>query len=317
MDTKHLVHPDLLPLLDAMPELQFSIEAMPAIRTAVNEMFAAKPALTIEGVTVKEAFVPNLKDGHQVRILIYTPENTAPNKPALFHTHGGGYVMGSPEMNDNRNKILCKELNAVIVSVDYRLGPECPFPLPIEDCYAALKWLYDNAATLGANNKNIAIYGESAGGGLAAALAIVARDRKEVPIVHQFLIYPMLDDRTCITEEPNLFTGEFIWTRENNFFGWTSLLGQKPGAKEISPYAAARVENIEGLPPAFITVGALDLFLEEDIHYAQRLLKAGISTELHVYAGAYHGFDAFVPESALTRQLENDFMQALKKALVK
>jgi acetyl esterase/lipase len=208
-----------------------------------------------------------------------------------------------------------REIGCVVVSVDYRLAPDTPHPGPVEDCYAALRWFHANAAALGVDSGRIAIGGESAGGGLAAALALLARDRAEVPVVFQLLIYPMLDDRTVISPEPHPFAGEFIWTAQSNRFGWRALLGQEPGSPGVSPYAAAaRAENLAGLPPAFVSVGALDLFLDENIAYAQRLLRAGVPSELHVYPGAYHGFDlAF--EADVTRRFRRDSLQALKRAL--
>jgi triacylglycerol lipase len=151
---------------------------------------------------------------------------------------------------------------------------------------------------------------------MAATLAILARDRKEVPVLHQFLIYPMLDDRTVNTADPNPFTGEFVWTHENNRFGWNSLLAAEPGNSNVSPYAAAaRVKSMEGLPPTYIAVGGLDLFLDEDIAYAHRLYRAGIPTELHIYPGAYHSFDTFMPDTEISKQFETDFRNALRRIL--
>ena len=182
----------------------------------------------------------------------------------------------------------------------------------MEDCYAALKWFHANAAELGFSPKRIAIGGESAGGGLAAALALVARDRGEVPIIHQQLVYPMLDDRS--PAEPHPYAGEFGWTRGANRFGWKSLLGQEPGGEGVSPYAApARAANLEGLPPTFIGVGALDLFLEEDLEYARRLTRAGVPVELHVYPGAFHGSD-LVTTARISRMHARDQMEALRAA---
>jgi hypothetical protein len=157
----------------------------------------------------------------------------------------------------------------------------------------------------------IAIGGASAGGGLAAALGLLARDRGEVPLAFQLLIYPMLDDRTVTAAEPHPFTGEFVWTPQANYFGWRALLGQEPGSPDVSPYAAAaRAESLEGLPPTFISVGTLDLFLEEDLEYARRLIRAGVPTELHVYPGAFHGFD--MAESAkVTQTSVRDRLDAL------
>lgn len=212
-------------------------------------------------------------------------------------------------------KNLVTQLGCAIVSVDYRLAPETPHPGPVEDCYAALKWLYTNAADLGVDVGRLAIGGASAGGGLAAGLGLLTRDRAEVPLAFQLLIYPMLDDRTAVTTDPHPYTGEFIWTAEANHFGWSSLLGQEPGSEGVSPYAAAaRAESLAGLPPTYICVGALDLFMEEDIEYARRLVRAGVPTELHLYPGAYHGFN-MMPGAQMSLAYERDYLNALRRAL--
>ncbi len=206
--------------------------------------------------------------------------------------------------------------NCVVVSVDYRLAPETHFPGSLEDNYAALRWLYTNADALGVDRKRIATGGESAGGGHAAALAIAARDRKEIPIAFQLLIYPMLDDRTGSTRPvpPNI--GNFIWTAESNVFGWTSLLGVPAGSPNIPAGSApARVANLAGLPPACIIVGAIDLFVDEDIEYARRLIAAGVPAELHVIPGAYHGFDLLAPNARASARFKDYWTGALRRAL--
>jgi triacylglycerol lipase len=200
----------------------------------------------------------------------------------------------------------------VVASVDYRLAPEAKYPAAVEDCYAALRWLHANASALGVDASRIAIKGESAGGGLAAALALLARDRGDAPIAFQVLVYPMLDDRP--TAPPNPHTGEFIWTAASNSFGWSSLLVDSAGGADTPAYAAAaRASTLAGLPPAFVAVGALDLFLEQDIAYASALLRAGVPTALHVYPGAYHGFD-IVGDAQTTKQFWRDSLEALADA---
>jgi acetyl esterase/lipase len=157
--------------------------------------------------------------------------------------------------------------------------------------------------------------GESAGGGLAAALALLARDRREHSLAFQHLIYPMLDDRTCVAKNPHLFAGEFLWTAHNNAFGWSALLGAAPGSANVSPYAAAaRADDLSGLPPTFISTGALDLFLEEDMEYARRLIRQGVPVELHVYPGAYHAFD-FLTNARIAAAARRDSLAALRRFL--
>jgi len=310
---RDLIDPCLLPGLDFMPALELTLESLPAIREGMEQMSAMVPDPQDSGVEWREQSIAT-PAGHALRARIYRPTDRNGRLPALLHIHGGGYVMGSVRMNHLSNIELAASTSALTLSVDYRLAPETVAPGAVEDCYAALQWLHDNAEQLGIDPARIAIRGESAGGGLAAALALLARDRGGPAIVHQNLIYPMLDDRSCITRMP-AHLGAFVWTPQANAFGWRSLLGQEPGSAEISPYAApARAEDLAGLPPSFIAVGALDLFLVEDMDYARRLIEAGVAAELHVYPGAYHGFD-ILPDAAPTRQMKRDAVAALRKAL--
>ena len=315
VSSKHLVDPELAPALDQFPPFNFSPETLPMMRAGLEEMAKATAGAAVAGVEREEKFVPGPKGAPDVRVLIYTPTGTKSPRPAYLHIHGGGYIMGRPEMGEPTNMALAKELGCTIVSVDYRLSPETAHPGPVEDCYAALKWLHSNAKSLGVDANRIAIGGESAGGGLSAGLALLTRDRGEIKLIFQLLIYPMLDDRTCTHSDPHPYAGEYIWTPESNRFGWKSLIGAEPGGKNVSPYAsAARAEMLEGLPPAFISVGALDLFLEEDVEYARRLARAGVPTELHVYPGAFHGFNMSAP-SRVSSNFNRDSMEALRKAL--
>ena len=209
---------------------------------------------------------------------------------------------------------MAADLDCVIVSVNYRLAPETIFPGAIEDCYAGLAWTVASADMLGIDAARIGVMGESAGGGLAAALTLLARDRGEHRLAFQHLTYPMIDDRTCVVD-PHPHTGQFIWTPHSNRFGWAALLGHEPGSGDVSPYAAAaRADDLSGLPPTFISTGALDLFLEEDIDYACRLMRAGVPTELHVYPGAFHGFDIH-PTATVATKARRDRIDALRRAL--
>lgn len=199
--------------------------------------------------------------------------------------------MGAPEMNDGANRTLAAGLDCIVVSVDYRLAPETRFPGALDDAYTALRWLHREAKSLSVDHERIAIGGQSAGAGHAAALALRARDRGEVPLCLQMLDSPMIDDRTGSTADPHPYCGEFAWTPAKNRFGWRALLGAEPGGPEIPVEAVpARVSDLSKLPPAFILVGALDLFLEENMEYARRLIRAGVPTELHIIPGAFHGF---------------------------
>lgn len=315
MSTRHLVDPQLLHLLDgpAMPEL--TREGLVEGRARSRAMAQAALTPPPDDLAVEERYAPGPDGAPEVRVLVYRPKALTAGAGAILHIHGGGYIFGSPEMSHPRNVRLSLALSCVIVSVDYRLAPETPFPGPLEDCYAALQWLHGEAQALGVDLTRIAIAGESAGGGLAAALALLARDRGGPAIVYQSLIYPMVDDRTCCTAEPHPFVGEFVWTPARNHLGWSCLLGAEPGGEGVSPYAAAaRAEDLSGLPPAYIATGALDLFLEEDLEYARRLARAGVPVELHVYPGAFHGFQR-AAEADVVIAAQRDHQEALRRAL--
>ncbi len=317
MTTRHLVDPELVPMLDLLPELPLTSEPLSQIRAMLNELNTQQRAEQPDfpNISVSTHFIAGPEGAPEVRVLVYLPRNVATPLPALLWIHGGGYIVGSADGADLQVKTIVDATGCAAVAVDYRLAPETPHPGPVEDCYAALKWLYLNAHDFGVDPARIAIGGDSAGGGLTAALALLARDRGEVPLVFQLLIYPMLDDRTVTTADPHPYTGEYVWTARSNRFGWTALLGQEPGGPDISPYAAAaRAEHLEGLPPAFIGVGTLDLFLEEDLEYARRLIRAGVPTELHVYPGAMHAFPA-AANARVSQSFTRDYLYALTRVL--
>ncbi len=255
-------------------------------------------------------------NGHPDVAIYVVNAKPGTSRPAILHTHGGGYIMGAAKDDVRHLQEMCKELDCVAVSVDYRLAPEATYKGSIEDNYAGLKWLHANADVLGADRSKIAVYGGSAGGGHAAILAITARDRGEVPLCFQCLIYPMLDDRTGSTVQKPKHVGTIIWTPESNRLGWELFLGQKPGLAK-APIAAvpARNPNLKGLPPAFIGVGTLDLFCDEDIDYGQRLSAAGVLCETIVVQGAYHGFDGIskMANTPLGSWFEKTKMNALRR----
>lgn len=236
-------------------------------------------------------------------------------RPAVLHIHGGGFIVGRMQDTFPSSQRLSEELDCVVVEVDYRLSPETVFPGPVEDCHAALVWLYQNASELGVDRARIAVMGESAGGGLAAMVAIAARDRKSIPLCYQVLIYPMLDDRTGSTRRVPPFIGTIGWNEAGNRIGWSCLLGQ-PAGKATVPFGSvpARIASFAGLPPTFIGVGAIDLFAEEDVAYAQALIAAGVPTQLLVIPGAYHGFDFIAPTSRAARSFTASWKAALGAA---
>ena len=305
-----MVDPELRAFLDAFDVPEASAETLSQLRTTM----AAPPAAAHPDVEVTERRVPGPPGAPDVRVSVYRPKTQGPPRPALLWLHGGGFVLGNPELDDAYAKNAVADLDCVVVSVAYRLAPETPFPGAIEDCYAALTWLHAEAPALGVDTARLAVGGASAGGGLAAALALLARDRGQIPLVFQLLVYPLLDDRTVTTPAPDPYGGKRTWSLASTRFFWTSLLGHEPGQAGETAYAApARAEDLAGLAPAWIAVGSLDLHLEEDIEYARRLLQAGVPAELHVYPGAFHGFDA-VKEATVSRTFERSRLGALRRA---
>jgi triacylglycerol lipase len=316
MTSDFLVDPELKTLLSFLPPLALDRETLPRVRRMLSQPRPGAPESESQ-TTSTVIDIAGPPDAPPVRVWCYRPVDAASQLPALLHMHGGGYVLGTAASCEAGNRELAAELDCAVFSVDYRLAPETPYPGPLEDCYAA-QWLHTHTEELRIDASRIGVKGESAGAGLAAALALLARDRGKLPVAFQHLIYPMLDDRTGAAGSTanNAFVGRFVWTAEQNRFGWSCLLGAAPGGSHVSPYAApARATDLAGLPPAFIAVGALDLFLEEDLDYAQRLARAGVPVELHVYPGAFHGFDMPPHTSRVAQAAVRHSREALRKAL--
>lgn len=264
----------------------------------------------------------DLGDGVTVRVQRLAgalTRDAGSRRPAVLHLHGGGLIIGSAVQGDALCRHLADELGAVVASVDYRMPPEHPYPTPLEDCYAALRWL---AAQPDVDPARIAVIGESAGGGLAASLALLARDRGEITLAGQVLAYPMLDDRTdeSATAHPRMLR---LWNGASNRLGWGMYLGAGTAGPAATPLDAAALElavparraDLSGLPPTWIGVGTLDLFHSEDVEYARRLAAAGVPCELHVIPGAYHGFDASEPKAAVSRDFVARQVEALRGIL--
>ena len=315
MPSTHLVEPDILPFLGLFDSFGYDAKSLATTRVRLLEMLTAAAPPLPAGITKNEWASPIGGKVPPVRMLVYKPKHVAKDRPALLNIHGGGYISGAPEMQEAQNARLAAELDMVVVSPDYRLAPESPFPAAIEDCYAALAWMVSQASELDIDPARIAVSGESAGGGLAAALALLARDRNEYQIAFQRLIYPMIDDRTSGMLEASPYLGQFVWTRESNAFGWSCLLGKAINGSNVSPYAAAaRAQDLSGLPPAFIGCGALDFFVDENVDYARRLIHAGVPTELHIYRGAPHGF-SLMEGTYACQCFDSDSLSALKRGL--
>ncbi|MGI8336280.1 alpha/beta hydrolase [Actinomadura scrupuli] len=248
-----------------------------------------------------------------ISVRIHCPAQVKRPSPALLWIHGGGYVFGTAAQEDALCRRFAQELGIVVAAVDYRLAPEHPFPDPLHDCYAALSWLANRPEI---DATRIAVGGASAGGGLAAALALLARDRAGVQAAFQLLTYPMLDDRTAARADLDE-TDHRMWNNNANRFGWQSYTGLPPGSPDISHLAApARHNDLSGLPPAWIGVGALDLFHEEDLAYAHRLKAAGVQCEFFVADGAFHGFDYLRPKAGVSQTFQTARIKALAAALL-
>lgn len=311
IDPLSLVDPELRASAEAQmaqPLPSLTIAGLPALRA----MWAAPDRLAAPAPAVIDRTLKGLGAAPPVAVEVIGQGSADARRPAILHIHGGGMISGRAKNLTPFCQDLAARFDCLVVNVDYRLSPETPFPGPLEDLYAALKWLHDDAEALGVDRSRIAVMGESAGGGLAALLAIMARDRGEIPLCLQVMLYPMLDDRTGSTVTTPSHIGAIGWNAAANAFGWTAFLGAPAGSAAVPAQAVpARVSNLAGLPPAFIGVGAIDLFVDEDIQYARRLIDAGVPTRLVVAPGAYHAFDFVVPEAKVSRE----FTQAWRSAL--
>ena len=311
MNSRHLVDPELSPILDVYQPLDPSRESLPAAReqrvAVTHAMLASLPPDEVEK---SEHLIPGPPGAPPVRVLLYKPRTAQASLPAFLNIHGGGLVAGMPEQDEPANRRIASTLGCVVLAPAYRLAPETTFPGPLDDCRAALEWLVAQAPALGVDPTRIALGGSSAGGGLAAALALQLRDTSPIQLALLYLVFPMLDDRT-IPVSP--YAGEFIWTAAQNRFGWSCYLG--PHAGEPPLYAVpARAESLAGLPPTWLCCGALDLFIDENLDFTQRLIRAGVPTELHVYPGAFHAFQ-WAPTAQVTQAFQHDSLNALRRAL--
>lgn len=290
-----------------------NFDDLAARRAALAGAFLMPPS---ENVEAQDRMVPGPVGAPDVKVRIYRPKGipTSTRLPGLYFMHGGGMIMGNLDGDNARLSEYVEQVGCVVISVDYRLAPENPHPAPVEDCYAGLVWTSEHAGELGIDATRLAIGGGSAGGGLAAGTALLARDRGGPALCYQMLIYPMLDDRNT-TPSSYEITDLGIWDRAMNINGWQALLGDRAGTEGVSPYAApARATDLAGLPATYLDVGTADLFLDEDIDYAQRLMQAGVPVELHVYPGAYHAFE-FALTARLTQTAHSLRTAALKQAL--
>jgi acetyl esterase/lipase len=315
MSRRHLIDTEaavpLDALLDVMPGGFNAIPDIVQRRATVTAMLAGIEVPDNPNVVKEDRVIPGPDGAPDISVRIYRPVNATGTLPGVYFIHGGGMILGTVDGEDPVATMICDLVGAVVVSVEYRLSPETPHPGPVEDCYAGLTWTAKNAAELGIDTDRLAIYGASAGGGLTIATALMARDRGGPALSFIMPIYPMIDDTHTTTSSQEI-TDVGIWDRSGNIEAWAWYLG----GKEADAYAApARAEDLSGLPPAFIDVGTVDLFLDEDIAFVQRLIAAGVPTEFHIHPGAYHAAETFAADAELSRRIWALRIDALKRAL--
>ncbi|GLU48846.1 alpha/beta hydrolase [Nocardiopsis ansamitocini] len=284
-------------------------------RTQTAELSATAPEPDTGGIDVQDLLVPGPVGAPDVAVRVYRPQEESGPLPAVYDIHGGGFIMGGIDAAHPGNVELARDLGAVVASVEYRLAPEAPFPAPLEDCYAGLVWLADNATELEVDPDRVALHGISAGGGLAAALTLLARDRGGPSIAFQYLGVPELDDRLA-TPSMRAFTDTPMWNRPNADVSWNCYLGEGvAGSEDVSPYAApARATDLAGLPPAYISAMQFDPLRDEGIAYAMALLAAGVTVELHVFPGTFHG-SVMVKQAEVSRREATERLSVLRRAL--
>ncbi|MGW4755986.1 alpha/beta hydrolase [Streptomyces chartreusis] len=295
-----------------------TMDEIAEVRQGAGIQLLAELDLTMDGYfEVEDRAVPGPVGAPEISLLICRPASPvdAGPRPVIYHVHGGGMIIGNNRVGVDAPLAWAKELDAVVVSVEYRLAPEHPHPAPIEDVYAGLEWTAAHAGEFGGDAGRIVVAGASAGGGLSAALALLARDRKGPELIGQMLMCPMLDDRN---DSPSTYqmAGLGVWDRTANETGWTALLGERRGGPDVSPYAAAaRAEDLSGLPPAFLDVGSAETFRDEVVAYASRIWQAGGVAELHVWPGGFHGFDGFAPQAGVSRACRGAHVGWLRRLL--
>jgi acetyl esterase/lipase len=310
-----IFHPDLHPVARFIPRFSFTPRLVGFIKFMARLRGVPKPPVLTD-VAIEDVLLRGYEGAAPTRVRVYRPKNSRLPVPALLWFHGGGYIFGAPEFDQASNIEIVRKLGILVAAVAYRLAPAHPFPAPLEDAYAALKWLHARAAALGVARGRYAVGGSSAGGGLAAALALMAHDRAEVPVAFQLLLYPMLDDRTVLRTD---IDGSKLrmWDIDSNHYGWSSYLGREPGGDGVSAYAApARRADLSGLPPSWIGTGGYDLFHDENLAYAERLSAAGVPCEVRVVPGAYHGFDAISRNARVSKEFRGSYVAALRRALL-
>ena len=308
---------ELAPLLELLPDTSLTISDPVAARASFLEMTASLNAgLDDSGVAVENELIAGPEGAPDVPVRVYSPDGLNAAVPGILHIHGGGFVIGNLDSEQGACIALCRGLGVVIVSVDYRLAPETPYPGPLEDCYAALQWTSSNATALQIDPARLAVFGQSAGGGLAAAVALLARDRGGPTLCFQYLGIPELDDRLQ-TASMQRFVDTPMWNRPNAELSWDFYLGDQyqRGADDVPYHAApARAEDLSGLPPAYINTMEFDPLRDEGVAYAVKLMRDGVNTELHSFPGTFHGSSLF-SSARISRRESAEMFAVLRRAL--
>jgi acetyl esterase/lipase len=278
-------------------------EMIPLLRQGASPFdLSVDDVLAEAGIARRDVTIPG-HDGDEIQVSVLSRQGLTGIGPGVFHTHGGGMILGDRFVGLQHFLRWITEFDAVVVTVEYRLAPEFPDPYPVRDCYAGLVWTAEHADELGIDPDRLIIAGASAGGGLAAGTAMLARDEGGPALAGQVLIYPMLDDRDQTVSTAQI-DGVGVWDRTSNITGWSALLGDRRATADVSVYAApARATDLSGLPPAFIDCGSAEVFRDEDVAYATALWQAGVQAELHVWPGGFHGFDMMAPHTAIAQAM--------------
>ncbi len=291
------------------PEMIVPMRQGTLLATPIDELIGDRP------IRHEERTVPGPEGAPDITLSIFARTDHAPGGPGIFHTHGGGMIIGDRFTGAEEYLNWVMELDAVVVSVEYRLAPENPDPAPVDDCYAGLVWTAAHADELGIDPARLVIGGGSAGGGLAAGVTLKARDLGGPALAGQLLIYPMIDDRNE-TPSSHQVDGFGVWDRGSNDTGWDALLGDRRKTDAVSIYAApARATDLTNLPPAFIDVASAEVFRDEDVAYAMKIWEQGGVAELHVWPGGFHGFDAMAPQAALSLRARAARLDWLRRIL--